>query len=149
MKQYFAKYLPVEGEIKEGDTYRVKGTEKILVANKYFKEMDQSLLEKVKLFLCSRDIQAGDEYYFLPNPIYYSENKQTYKRLDQKLVEENPLLPRFMYKVIGEISPEATWVREGDKFDLTDFNPLSAAAIEHNKPIVQPIRIKYLHGNFH
>ncbi len=61
MKTYFCKFLPVEGEIKEDDRYRVKGTDKVLIANKHFKEIDQSLLEKVKLFLCSRDIQVGDK----------------------------------------------------------------------------------------
>jgi len=71
MKNYFAKYLPVEGEIKEGDW--------VLYANSYFFvkninnigllvtesdgdfRLNKSYCKKVKLFLCSRDIEVGDE----------------------------------------------------------------------------------------
>lgn len=72
-KPYFAKYLPVEGEIKEGDKVFHKG--EILTAKSYdswftkwdFVEKSIPPVEydkdckKVKLFLCSRDIQVGDK----------------------------------------------------------------------------------------
>ena len=58
----------------------------------------------------------------------------------------------FLFKTdqeVGQVSPEATWVKEGDEFKLTDFNPLSAANIEHNKPLTEPIRIKGQYGHYH
>lgn len=68
--KYFAKYLPVEGEIKEGDKYLFAN--RILSMTKEIIEKERSYLDmsdeelsnmdiregrriKVKLFLCSRD----------------------------------------------------------------------------------------------
>lgn len=100
--KYFTKYLPVEGEIKEGDYYlnngtptkRTEGTE------------DKSYLnqQKVKLFLCSRDIQVGDTVHYPLNnyiPVQWLGGNLT----------------GHEFKVIGEISPNAIWVKEGDEFD--------------------------------
>lgn len=62
--------------------------------------------EKVKLFLCSRDIQVGDE---ITNSNYYNTSLK---------VDELPLRKAYKnwYKIIGEISSDATWVKEGDEF---------------------------------
>lgn len=130
MKQYFAKYLPVEGEIKKGDYVKCNGAQGIVtdtwgsitVLEKDGEEHNwRSDIPKLhKLFLCSRDIQDNEEFYFSPNPIYYSDKKQTMRKLERKLLAENSVLPKFVYKVIGEISPEAVWVKEGDEFDIED-----------------------------
>lgn len=58
MKKYFTKYIPADGEIKEGDMVLDTLSGEIVCWwdgnnwDKYDK--------KVKLFLCSRDIQVGD-----------------------------------------------------------------------------------------
>jgi len=119
----FAKYLPVEGEIKEGELYQ---------------DMDGNIWEhkrdlcftpvgqKVKLFLCSRDIQVGE---------IFNEGNHTYNAIctsrdgrgiySEGKWEEDYHDPADCYKVIGEISPEATWVKEGDEFyeEGIDFTP--------------------------
>jgi len=111
MKQYFAKYLPVEGGIKEGDII-------LDIFSQYSKAHKSNLQSrnppkvKYKLFLCSRDIQVGD------------------KVLDEEfcdwIVQENDLKAlHLLTKVIGEISPDARWVKEGDEFDAdTEVMPI-------------------------
>lgn len=140
MKQYFAKYLPVEGEIKEGDicktfmhipslikegldksdysgddTFTVGeiGEDRYVQKNAgtfYYKEECQ----KVKLFLVSRDIQVGDTF------TYFDDNTQT-EILNLMLGQFQLLVKECKgAKVIGEISLDATWVKEGDEFDEDD-----------------------------
>lgn len=100
---HFAKYLPVEGEIKEGDNITNKNklfTPTIWTADKA--DVNKDNIEKVKLFLCSRDIQVGDKVI---------------DSIDGKEYEvKSGFLPPEMVKAIGEISPEAKWVKEGDEF---------------------------------
>lgn len=107
MKPYFAKYLPVEGEIKDGDSY-LHFTGRLyhgFSENATFKNKGD---KKVKLFLCSRDIpEQGDLAYPIGGGV---------KTLMYHNVGEQKLGLEFI-KVIGEISPEAKWVKEGDEFD--------------------------------
>jgi hypothetical protein len=134
MKPYFAKYLPVEGEIKPGDKFldkqlgictrdkenpwvEWKGGITNLVIDEDHK--------KVKLFLCSRDIQVGDRVWNQHSG--YGEVKEIdeenqylgvkYEAEDCECEEDF----EYIVKVIGEISPEATWVKEGDEFDESQF----------------------------
>lgn len=112
MKPYFAKYLPVEGEIEVGD-YFVDEYKQIYKCTKkdnggtwgsgYSRSINLKLSKKVKLFLCSRDIQVGDEV-----TSYISG-----KKIKANLFPHTH--PHFV-KVIGEISPDATWVKEGQEF---------------------------------
>lgn len=118
MKKYFTKYLPVEGEIKEGDWVRSPGTGAIFV-------WDEDLLrvegdQKMKLFLCSRDIQVGDRVYDIQSQLYGKITEggnliDTYNMLREDEMELIATLDPI--KVIGEISPEAAWVTEGMEFD--------------------------------
>ena len=114
-KLYFAKFLAVEGEIKEGDIIlqyqhnKGKYRRGIASSGKYINGE-----RKVKLFLCSRDIQAGDTV---------TDGKGNYNRVDN-----NPNITGLeiasrqgWFKVIGEISPDAIWVKDGDEFDRNDF----------------------------
>lgn len=120
MKPHFAKWLPAEGRIREGDyfeSYLLKGEyEKADTKDKAEYAKD---LQKVKLFLCSRDIQVGDSYY--------NTDYNTY-RVVKSFGTTSPNIVHFddsslfdyrkdCIKVIGEISPEAVWVKEGDEFD--------------------------------
>lgn len=67
-----------------------------------------------KLSLCSRDIQVGDIFNFISSDG---------KLFERKFVEEfNDHEDKInWFKIIGEISPNATWVKEGDEFDKDDL----------------------------
>lgn len=119
MKSYFAKYLPVEGEIKPGDlfecldeTFGHKPYE--MPFEKEKQSTPCSKCRKVKLFLCSRDIQVGDEVHYN----YNHDIKWIVDKLFTTTLKsgsgEHPI--NTVYKVIGEISPDAK-VKEGDEFD--------------------------------
>lgn len=113
--KYFTKYLPVEGEIKPGD-YGFSPNSKCV----FFALEETRLIwerpgnVRVKLFLCSRDIVAGDE----------AIDEET----NQKLILEGLAWdgfkrlkrPETWFKVIGEVSHKAVWVREGDEFIRED-----------------------------
>ena len=114
MKAYFAKHLPVEGEIEEGDFYVTAPDYKNIRKCEDKSWGTFEMCKKVKLFLCSRDIQVGDilscvvkgELITAPEPI--TESQLQYINKDS------------WYKIIGEISLEATWVKEEDEFDQTE-----------------------------
>ena len=124
MKKYFAKYLPVEGEIKEGDKAKEKYSINPKIVNVIAVNVDglvncegQDLwyapeaLQKVKLFLCSRDIAVGDKVYEELADGTYGEEFEWTEEINKYNSTD------CVFKVIGEISPEATWVKEGDEFD--------------------------------
>lgn len=127
MKTYFAKYLPVEGEINIGDKYFTKQGKLHSLGIKPNSEMlnPEESLAKAKLFLCSRDIQIGDKVklQLIPNKTKWLDGKVIEIPTDTVLIKlkndfiiiTNP--DSWCFKVIGEISPEATWVKEGDEFD--------------------------------
>lgn len=126
MKPYFAKYLPVEGEIKEGDIFLGKGELLRRIPEKHQatgciagipKDQPMGFIwhctpeqtKAVKLFLCSRDIQVGDEYT-CPNKgkgidVGFGQPPQV--KVFMIYTKERNLCPDC-YKIIGEISPEAT-----------------------------------------
>jgi hypothetical protein len=154
MKKYFAKYLPVEGKIKEGDMYWHSGNSqegsyqtlnvchkpyrKIKDREEYFVDgMFATNCQKVKLFLCSRDIQVGDKvksFNYPEQPEFEVKNIRISKKVVGKQNhseiyhladiqypnEVSTSSVSNFFKVIGEISPEATWVKEGDKFGILE-----------------------------
>lgn len=134
MSKYFAKYLPVEGEIREGDTTLLYGEFQTFACD--FRATvpleDLKSLRKYKLFLCSRDIQVGDEIF---SPMGNAPHKK-WKVIDSVLNMNTTgqiavdLLTDDMYKVIGEISPDATFVKEGDEFDGTQLGFLMDGFIQ-------------------
>lgn len=138
-KQYFTKHLPVEGEIKEGDkfTYSIRfgNINKFPdgITNAHLHQEDGN--KAVKLFLCSRDIAEGDKIY-LPKLNEYHIFK--YERPSRIVCESlNGMYPKEFekqdyFKVIGEISPEATWVKDGDEFDEGDIKPIINFLIPEN-----------------
>lgn len=144
MKRYFAKYLPVEGEIKMGDKiihgnvqlkegwnwgyHDINNEEDVAHFTKIKELMENSkhpfpkqvMTKIVKLFLCSRDIQVGDVVHYpgfdLPFKVCNKESDEDIQWGFLKDVKEKH------FKIIGEISPEAIWVKEGDEFDEDDFS---------------------------
>lgn len=148
MKQYFAKYLPVDEEIKIGDIVleNLLTGEKELFQIDSENDIDLSVQIKVKLFICSKDIKKGDKFFFRENnPIYNSPNEQIYRRLEEKMVEENPLLPDFMYKVVGPLSEEATFVKEGDEFDKGDVKVFVSPASYASKILTETFGEIWMH----
>lgn len=105
--KYFAKYLPVEGEIKEGDK-ALKSNGKIVYVNKAAAKHLTKDWKKAKLFLCSRDIQVDDEV-----------TDGLTKWITRVALTGTPdCTDTGGYKVIGEISRDAlSYVKEGDEFD--------------------------------
>lgn len=154
MKKYIAKLIPIEGEIKEGDTVIKKNTTTIrdtwtlwkvksilnnvaicdsvicdrepYLCDKVYEDLlDIRKEKKVKFFLCSRDIQVGDrvngeaDAYNLGTITRFDkiENAEIVWILEDEDGKEHDWIKSSIYKVIGEISPDATWVKEGDEFD--------------------------------
>lgn len=133
MKKYFTKYLYVEGEVKPKDKfiYGIDGRYLAIASDDW---NDQSKIFfpehfKVKLFLCSRDIQVGDKIR--------GEYPSTLGFDVEVISEDNIGVPHWQIKgrdgnkheyakedslkVIGPISHEATWVTEGMVFDEEDI----------------------------
>lgn len=131
-KPYFAKYLVANGHFQyAGANIRHKKTGQIGKIKKVGEGLDETQYEHVKLFLCSRDIQVGDKVYMndsrFSEPIivgsflingehrvgWYPEGFQV--NTERKLQGVKGF--GNYGKVIGEISPDATWAKEGDEFD--------------------------------
>ena len=115
--KYFTKYLPVEGEIKPDDLYfqtykegQVGKANKDDYSNGAYKDK-----QKVKLFLCSRDIAVGDKirYEAIPDKEWIVNEHGKERDGFQNL---NHAKGCFGFKVIGEVSPEVRFVKEGDEF---------------------------------
>lgn len=143
MKTYFVKYLPVKGEIEEGELceshqtifsnnhskqYIKESWHEIVTYSKHgiktSSRYDTIELQKVKLFLCSRDIQIGDKVMQLhPN----SKVKQPIYPEGEYILEK---YTESTFKVIGKISPGATWIKEGDEFDREDVQSLYKGKIQ-------------------
>jgi len=130
--KYFIKYLPVEGEINEGDKF-LDHTDN-LIKDAHIPEIYNNPhvpyfdgYKKVKLFLCSRDIQKTDKEIYVHKPDGSEATKVELIDIisDKEITavmfkwgEQTPgTLIQNTFKVIGEISPEAKWVKEGDEFD--------------------------------
>ena len=134
-KKYFAKYFPIEGEINENNNTIINnetGRVYLLYAPKSITSIALEQGDKVaKLFLCSRDTP---ENWNNPHVDYWDGIKEEDR-----------------YRVIGEISPDATWVKEGDEFDEEEIvvsrKPMKKY-IENN-PYCKIVNIKGPCGHFH
>ncbi len=122
---YYSKYLPIIGEIKHHDFYfsyrdgiRYKHKEGL---NKMTPE------DKLcKPFLCSRDIQVGDRVRTF---------ERTYPEYVEKITDYTITILQGghpvehdinqCYKIIGEISEEATWVKDDDEYDENEVEQIS------------------------
>lgn len=158
MKKYFAKYLPVKEEIKEGTLVQLnipdgenpfsltcgifkRETPDVIHGKGYVtirptyktgeSQVDYAGLaikkewlgKPIRLSLCSKDIQLGDTYYHdsyypYPNGDVADSNTKV-MNAHMMITNEETGTPRESFKVIGKISPEATWVREDDEIDET------------------------------
>lgn len=157
--KYFAKYLPVEGEIKEGDAavyLGSPGSSPVILSQ--FADFDyynkKGFYKKVKLFLCSRDIQVGDKVWDIAFNKFVDVEKPTHTKglffiNDCILIDENNL--EYMYerylKVIGEVSPAAIWIKEGMEFDEDQIHECFVHG--NGDPMIRQIQLKGPCGHFH
>lgn len=160
-KKYFAKYLPVEGEIKEvGDVALYPNGFSETASSETLSDLiGNTACKKAKLFLCSRDIQVGDKFIFdddlLAGP-FEVISKETKISAGQAPIDS---IQGKGFKIIGEISPDATWVKEGDEFDEEDIYMCRAFRTEHgdvwDRPwesdfeVITLFQIKGPCGHFH
>jgi hypothetical protein len=115
-KPYFAISLPVKEEITEGN---------------YWLHLNA---KKIKLFLCSRDIKVGDK-------AYSDVLKDNIERIVVPSIQEALELGSIPtltvgaegYKIIGEISPDAKWVKEGDEFDENEIKIVIKSKFSHRE----------------
>jgi len=166
--KYFAKELPIKDEIQE----RVKSL---------YSPSHKEYKASKKLFLCSRDIQVGDkDVYAEPDAVEgwrkglrfevtKLEDLEGYRNATIKYLA-NPIMPESvgnerewpadnLWKVIGEISPEATWIKEGDEFDEKDLSFMRVdrengggwkyTTVEDCKGFPTMVEIKGPCGHFH
>jgi len=141
-----AKYLPIEGEINIGDTVifpnGVIGT--ILSPNKKTsggfgyaidynqgvgkaKEVLESLRGKeklTKLFAVTQDIEVGDEINYVPDLPHLKKGMVTHKITEKYdgdfIMDDGYLMPNNGFKILGELSPNATWVKEGEEIEINE-----------------------------
>ena len=115
MKKYFAKYLPIISEDRKpfSDTSREWAPMDIALDGEGQHSVIQifngkTYTRKAQLFLCSYDVQIGDIFKF-----FGSDSNMFERRWEERYreTENNP------FKIIAEISPEASWVNEADEFD--------------------------------
>ena len=129
--KYFAKYMAVEGEIVD---YFIQPTGELGLMYDGLKEfpgMAEYLTKckPAKLFLCSRDIQDED----------WSVNGRIHLYFEPKNENE-----RHPFKVVGPISPQALWVKEGDEFGEEELE-FDVRSDDQSRPI----KIKGPCGHFH
>lgn len=168
MKPYFAIFLNEEGEIEEFETAHINKEIDItdkngeVVTTLYpedrlsflFKEGDNynfcirklhgtgasgiSLKKedfiKAKLFLCSRIIQVGDELIDSSGFTRIVESEDHLSKLTVLISSGE------VGKKIGEISPDAKWVKEGDEFDRAEWEHKEDSIITPGKAAYVKIR---------
>lgn len=165
MKQLFTKYFKVTGELNEGDLFLIDNKPSIHKFLGMDKEMDNYVWmrviegyegeagkeymahivniqgkDKVKMYLCSRDIKEGDTVFFrlaagavekqltcietYMSPNITGNETLTAVIKDDDFVSQIHTTPdetNQCYKVIGEVSQNALWVKPGDEFNLEDL----------------------------
>ncbi len=135
--KYFVRYIPLSREMQEGDIFK-RGEEDICTFVAWESEAatpEYPLVSRirnsrgyehiyfgqdikpVKLFLCSRDVKVGDDFY-TDDPWWPNETRMTFV---QAYLEEHPGNPTLNYKVIGPISSKATYIKEGQEFEEEDI----------------------------
>lgn len=111
--KYFTKYLPVEGDINHDDFYF---SYKDGLRYKWLRTQTRKEGDKLaKLFLCSRDIQVGDE---IISSNGFKKKMESTDEIDRYMTL---LSSQEVGKVIGKVSENAIWVKEGVEFEKDDL----------------------------
>lgn len=115
--KYKVKYLPCEGEIIIGDKYTQNGV--VLTIGEGIQRLaGGGETQKVKLYLCSNEINVGDKVIHI-NPIntiqYHKElTILELTRYGDYVTKEGVYTNLEVTKIMGSISDKAIWVKEDD-----------------------------------
>lgn len=114
---------------------------------------------KLKLFLCSRDIQVGDRVETIRDTkgiVALINDKGVFVKIDDfdyssYVDKHHHYKKESVYKVIGEISPEATWVTEGMEFEEDEIFRcfVHENVSKLSDPMKREVQIKGPCGHFH
>lgn len=120
MKTYYTKYLPIEGEIKVGDYVKnnLDGLEGKTIRSISKEEINDKEYSKLELFLCSRDIQIEDHAMELLTTGEYD----IFQIDTENDIYDDMIADKRQFKVIGKVSKDAFWVKDGDEFDDNEIN---------------------------
>ena len=130
-----AKYLPVEGEIKDGDTilhhkgglYTAISNDGVLCIDteEYSGAIGPELYKVVKLFAVTQDIEVGDEIWDLFKGVKHGiaekvhEDYIEFKDLSYSMDRTSG----GAVKILGELSPNATWeIKDGEEIRVKEFD---------------------------
>lgn len=123
--KYFTKYLKVEGKATVNGCNQCEIGEVIKIREDNYRYLGNNEFEKVKLFLCTRDIQVGDEIVcdedISKKAVVESLTSSGLIRLrvNKEFYTE---VQNSCFKVIGELSKDAIWITEGMEFEEEDIN---------------------------
>ena len=149
MKKYFAKYQPIHDRINEEGTnvmFKIDGEWTEPCNFDSFLGLEIEKIAGGVLIICSRDIQVGDKVIHNNpiNKVLYNTELTVSEILPSgsyRMKEGGIFFNSELIKVVGEISEDASWVKEGDEFDqeeieefyqFTNFNTL-----EMNKGLIR------------
>lgn len=150
MSKYFAKYLPMDEEIEKGDWFRYGLHGRYLVQAGPDWDSESLLFYpeayKVRLFICAVPI-AGEEcmcfHNFKKVTLYKTEPAGNYAYIEGWT---NPQLLSDFGRVVAPISPEAKWVKEGDRFREDEWEIWKRTGFADKVP-KDHISIKVILGN--
>lgn len=131
MKEYFTIILPVEGEIKNSwllvdgvmCKYRDEDDTHIYMTHPNghtWARPKKDARTRYTLMLCTNNIEIGEEYQDKEGNVYVRDEDDIYDELQ-----------KMGFKVIGQISSNATWVTESDEFDVDELAYLMGSPPEH------------------
>lgn len=122
MKKYYAKRLIEKTEINVGD----------FVTN----EADLHKHKATKLFLCSKNIEEGNEFIHETNADYSKHICKKIPNGGSVVIGDNDVvyMKSYCYAVLGPISGDAKWVMEKDEFDDDEIEILKICHDDSNPP---------------
>lgn len=180
-KVLFATYIPISKEQSTlGDQYIFRVNEKWTEPRDFDSLLGADIQDAVpvRMFLCTRDIKVGEEVLYRIQG--YTLCKGTYKgeEMDQEVrlmtvenegsiyayyPEDSKVNPisEHPFKIIGELSPEATFVDDMDEFDSYEewwYNPTNRCfvrkSVDENQDLypvecVKKIKVRGNCGHYH
>lgn len=137
-KKYFTCYIPVEAELKVGDSLLVNGENELIIeirmrdTPQYRTKSAWYTSQKIKLLLCSSEVKVGDIIKSLGHDNIWRDYTVIKDGDNMWFILELGHHPsdywtalkntKYHFKVIGEVTPDAKWVKEGDEFDENDIS---------------------------
>lgn len=120
---FYTEYLPIKDEIRPRDIIRSTMTSGHPIGPNEAVHM--------RLFLCAKNIEVGDTIWRVYFPSNLRRSKILKQRADTLVKLEgyfewfdlSKLIEIGFVKIIGEVSPLATWVQEGMEFQWEDVSP--------------------------